>query len=166
MLSRFINIKISKYFLSTLLINAWKVAGVLVNPNSITKYSKCSQRVRKTVFHLLFFLILIWLYAPGIFNLVNYFIFWSLSCNSEISSNKQLFFMVILFNSQQSIYNLSIPSFFGTKMIGYPTENINSQINSFYQFVFRYSLKALSLFVNREYISFLLRVFLGKSLIL
>ena len=38
---KYIIIKISKYFFSTLLINAWKVAGALINPKDITKYSKC-----------------------------------------------------------------------------------------------------------------------------
>ena len=37
---RYIIIKISKYFLNTLLMNAWKVAGALVNLKGITKYSK------------------------------------------------------------------------------------------------------------------------------
>ena len=39
-LLRYIVIKISKYFCNILLINAWKVAGALVNPKDITKYLK------------------------------------------------------------------------------------------------------------------------------
>ena len=149
-----------------LLINAWKVAGALIIPKGITKYLKYPQRVRKAVFYLFFFFILIWLYILGISNFVNYFTFWSLSCNSKISGNRQLFFTVILFNSRQSTHNLNIPSFFDTKIIGYSAGDINSQINLFCWFVSKYSLKASSFSADKGYIGFLLSIFSGKSLIL
>lgn len=40
-----------KISLSMLLMSTWKMAGALVRPNGITKYSKCLNWVSKAVFH-------------------------------------------------------------------------------------------------------------------
>jgi hypothetical protein len=54
MLSRYAITKSSKYSYSTWLINAWKIADVLINLNDMIKYSYSLNHVQNAVFHFFF----------------------------------------------------------------------------------------------------------------
>ena len=56
-------------------IMAWKVAGALVNPKGMTKYSKSSYRVRKAVFYSSPFFIFMRWKSYFRFRVVNYLVF-------------------------------------------------------------------------------------------
>ncbi len=119
---------------SVLLIQIWKVAGVLINLKDIITYSQSLYRVRNVVFHSSLFLIRILWYASLKSSFIQIFASDNRLINLLISGSGCRFFVVILFNARQSIYNRNKLFNFRINRIEAPVDNFNRRIQPIVSF--------------------------------
>ena len=120
------------------------MASTFISPNSITIYLKYLQRVLNAIFYSSPSTILIRWYPSLRSSAIKILVFPSRSLSSLILGSGYRSLIVISFSYLQSTYSQSVPSFFSTNIIGYPTSNINSRIQPLARFISKQSYKTLN----------------------
>ena len=113
MSSRYTTTNLTKNGFNTLCISLMNVLGSLINPNGITSHSYNSSFVLKIVFHSLPSLIWIWWYPLYKSILVKYVDPLKQSIKLSILSNGNLYLIMILLISLESVHILHSPPFLG-----------------------------------------------------